>query len=221
MSNHFGTTPTDCANLILAAFRTAEFLNGGAAGGGTGIIKSIGRIEDDADLAQINRAILPGLPGLVLVYGGGEYKPETTNRQGFEDMMRFRILAIAGDFSDRGDRFAEEEPDILLSETPGVEELQDFGLYLACRALRVGGVRMVRPVRHDQAFKIGVNKWVGTVDIECERRLNIYDEATGNTFQRLGICHNFKDADELFLLDNTTPNSDEPRGVDGGVADLT
>lgn len=217
-ATHFPTTPGQISTAILQALDTLRRTQSG------GCVNTVRRVpgEDVKTLAELCQA---GLPAVLLYYGGGSFAAGSTDGQNISDTMKFRIFCAAGrprSFEDRWDAGQRASGS---ATNPGVEELVDWSLYLATRAARDAGGRRVRPGKHEPAHLIEPGLWISFVDLEVDRRLDIYDD-TGNgvgTLRALGIVHNPSEEPpqgHLFDTDNETPLSDEPPATAGGVGDL-
>lgn len=206
---HFGITPGVITSAIVTALKTLT------------PVKSVERIEND-DEESIKRGLTrtKGAPALLLMYGGGTFQGDSTDEQTYDDTLAYTVYCVACRPSTADDRFSGGEYDSDLATDPGVEELQDWALYLAVRAAHAAGARQVLAVRHSQAFELTAGRWMGTVEFTARRRLDLYDDDVSTTLQEIGIVKNPSSPPDLFEVDNTTPKSDEPPDTAGGVFDL-
>jgi hypothetical protein len=220
-SGHFGTTPTTLVNAMLTAYQALLISNGGkkAGGAGTGCVASVNRIYDET-AEGITAGCAPGVPAILVFLKGGVYESSDTTMQRFEDLLTFRVICVSGALGSLADRLDKGERDSDEAFVPGVEELQDWGVYLGARALNAAGAKQVKLVNHSQAFRLTPERFAGAVTITAKRYLNIYDDALATTFERLGIVHDPTDPADLWEVDNITPKSDWPTTTDGGVATL-
>ncbi len=219
MDNHFGVTPTQLCTAILNAWSALQM------SGGVGCVRTIARIRNN-DLSAIAAGMTPGVPALLLFYGGGSSEVAATHGQLERDALTFELICVSGNLSSIGKRQDGGDRDPDTASDVGVEQLQDWARYFALRALYTAGGRSCRTVRFTQAFRIGPEHFVGSVTLACEREVDIYDDATANYLLSLGICHDptegYDDPDLWFSgSPPVTPVSDwKPPGVDGGVTDL-
>jgi len=223
---HFGSTPTTGVNLILTALSSLKMVNGGAGAGGSGCVRTIARYaEVGYDAAAIDLLSRPGLPALLVTCFGGAFKPMSAGGQKFEQTLKFAVLCCAGRFSNVSDRLAGETPTV----DPGVEDLLDWATYYGCRGLAgtaddvdgkpVRPFKNVHPTTH-RWIRVEPEKFIASVEIEATRYLDYFDDTPTAVLEKLGIVHNPLDYDQLFLVDNTTPNTDAPATVRGGVVTL-
>jgi hypothetical protein len=221
MDNHFGVTPTQICTAILNALGTL-LIDGQQ---GTGCVRTVRRLRDDTKEA-LKAAMTAGAPAILLFYEGGVSDQVDTTGLREEDLLTFKILCVSGALTNIADRQDKGQRDPDLAVRPGVEELQDWSRYLALRAMSSLNVTRPRTTRFTQAFQITPEHFVAAVLLTCSRWVDIYDDATANSLQSLGIVHDptngyDPETDEWFESDNETPISDwPPPGVDGGVADL-
>ena len=223
-TDHWTSTPRLAANAIVTELTTRlKFLSGGAGAGGSGCVRSIARVASDTDLDVIRRALNPGLPGLLVYYGGGDLAAGATHQQAFKHPMTFRVLCCAGTFEDLPGRLSGDgEMDSAAATVPGVEELQDFALRFAARALEsVSGIKKAHPVKLLPSTFVEVGLYIGAVDLVATREVDMYDDSTLVTLEDIGIVRDPSDYDDLFTgVADDVPNSDLPVGLDGGVGDL-
>lgn len=224
-TGHWSVTPRNACQAILTGLTALEFVNGGAGGGGSGCVKSISRIAHDTNLEQIRLGLHKGLPGILLFYGSGSCKPTTTGNCTYEHEMRFRLLCLSDNFESRIKRQSGEgDMDSDAAIMPGIEELQDWGLRLALRALRdTTGVYKPHLSRIDPAQYVENGLYIGAVDITAMREIDIHDDAAATTLLELGLVHSPRDYDDLWLDSPTDslPDSTLPRPIDGdGPFDL-
>lgn len=215
-SAHFPLTPGTLSTAILAGLDT---LRKTGSGGCVGTVKRI-PTEDIKTLLELCSS---GMPAVLLHYAGGSFAYDCTDGQRMTDTLRYRIFCAASRPRAYADRWDAGQRASGSATDPGVEELIDWSLYLAARAARTAGARKIKPGKHDPAHQIEPGVWVGFVDLECDRRLDIYDDtdAALGTLEELGIVHNPSEdpaAGHLFdEEDNLTPLSTEPTETAGGV----
>jgi hypothetical protein len=223
--SHYGTTPATVAASILTGLAVLKMHNGGyGVPGGSGCVRTVARIESE-DPEDIERGLTDGLPGVLVVFQQGTFEESDTGKQVFDELLQFRILVAVGATRDAVERMTGGEVNHAVAKFPGIEDMQDWAIYFGCRAARQTGIRMVKPVRRLQNKTIGLPKGtyvcMGAVDIQMQRQIDIYDDATGHTLLKLGIVHSPSDYAHLFNVDNVTPKSSfPPPGVDGGVNTL-
>jgi len=206
---HFGVTPGTITDAIVSALETLT------------PVKTVKRIQDD-DEATLKRAIATGAGGpmLLVFYGGGVYALDSAGEQSYDDTLAYTVFAVAGRSSAPADRWTGGEHDSDLATDPGVEELQDWALYLSIRAAEVTGATQVIALRHTQAVQMEPGRWIGQVEFTARRGVDLYDDAVTTTLVTLGLVKNPSDPPDLFEGDNVTPKSDEPPDTAGGVFEL-
>lgn len=206
MSVHYGTTPSTIIDAMIAGLASLR--------APTGHVKTIGRIESD-DIEAIDRALVNGMPALLIYDDGGRVEVAATHGQRFIETVKIRLIAVAGSYQNLTARLTGTVV------APGCEELAYGGLYLALRAAAaVAGVHKVKPVNRVSAVKITPEKFICAWDIELCKQLDIYDDQPTAIITTLGLVANPTDDDQLFEVDNTTPNIDDPATKQGGVVTL-
>jgi hypothetical protein len=217
--SRYGITASTMCDAILAAWETLRAIGGGLIAGGTGCVQSIARIEDDS-IDSIARGCEDALPALLLCYQGGTYKDDTTTNAKFEHAMKFRIIACVGEGRTFKERFTGGQTNPALALIPGIEDIADWGMYFAARAVRTAGARLVHPESSSQVKQVKAGLLASYVDLAASRWVDVYGDDVAATFIHLGICKNPNDPlvpapGHLFQGDNVTPKSDDanPGGV--------
>ena len=218
-ASHYGTTPKTFCDAILSAMSAFQMVDGGQGGGGSGCVKTIARIKDKSKEA-IAAALASGVPAILLFYAGGKYESVTTMQQQWDDALTFTLYSISGTITNIDKRMDAGDRDIDTAINPGVEELQDWSLYYAARALRTNGAKKIIPLTHTQPYLIAPETFIAEVTLQASRYIDIYDDALATSLTTLGLVHDPSDVDDLFEADNTTPKSDEPPSTAGGVYTL-
>ena len=229
-TDHWSSTPRLAANAIVAELRAQLLrLNGGAGapgGGGSGCVRTVARVSS-LDEEVVHDALNPGLPGLLVYYEGGPMAGSATHQQLFKVEMSFRVLCCAGTFEAVPFRLSGQgDMDSAAAISPGVEELQDWALRFAVRALEsVAGVCKVKPQRMLPSMFVRAGLYVGAVLLVATREIDVYDESSLITLQDIGIVHDPADYAALWSDPPTDedPNSETtaPDGMDGGAGELS
>lgn len=190
-TDHWSATPRGACLAILAGLSALQFTDGGPGTGGTGCVKSIARIAHDTDLEQIKLGLHAGLPGILLFYGGGAAPSNTASQRIFQHEMAFRLLCCSDNFESRIKRQSGAgNMDSDTATTPGVDEMQDWAVRLAVRALQnLDGISRPYISRFSPAQIIESGLYIGAVDIVATREVNVYDDATTGTMETIGVCH--------------------------------
>jgi len=219
-TDHWSSTPRLACLAILSALDELLFENNGYAGGGTGCVRSIARIAHDSNPEIIKHGCHRGLPAILLFYGAGGVDPASTTQQLFAHQMQFRLLCLSDNFESRVKRQSGAGTmDSDIATTPGVEELQDWSMRLALRALQgVDGIARPYCQRMNPAVIVEPGVYIGTVDLIATREVDIYDDATTPVLETLGIVHR---RDGTIVWDDdptdTVPDSTWPGDVGGGA----
>lgn len=221
-AEHFAITTRDVCDAILTGLASLQYQTNPQTLVTTGCVRTIGRVESDTPDA-LGRGLTKGLPGILLYYRGGTYAPRGTNGLKFSDVLDIRLLCCAGNMRSKGERHAEDEIVPTSATSPGVEELQDWAVYFAIRALRgVTGICSAYPKSHTQAHEIEPGRWVGAVDLVVDRTLDCYDDSSAVVLTKLGLVANPVDDDDLWTdpLTQLLPNITDPATKQGGVTTL-
>lgn len=244
-NGHFYTPPTVGCNAILDALEPLRFANGGVGvPGGTGCVKAIKRLaaERHDDLAAIDNMTVGNLPAMLVICDGGPFKPFDTSFRLHEHVLQFGVICCANRYSSYLDRIAgEPDPAVmggpvggshdasyLATQSPGIEDLLDWATYLGCRALAgepdARRYKKVKPLTH-RWLRFEPERYVAVALIEAVRFFDYEDDEPEVFLETVGLVHNPVKAHEadpgnLFLGDNTTPNTAAPATVRGGVVDL-
>ena len=208
ISAHVGVQPSTVIGAMRSELSRIE------QRGTAGVLKTLKRYAADGiDLESIDRHILSGVPAMLLAYEGGIFDPPAANGRAQDQVMRFAIICAAGTFQGASDRLTGGHWD------PGVEDLLDLATYFGLRGMRAAGVRLPLVGEH-RWLRFVPEKYVAIATFTCRRQVDTWDSAIEGELEKLGICHDPTDPDDLWDPDNLTPNSDDPRTVDGGVATL-
>ena len=215
INDHFGIQPSVVTSAILSELSVLKKLNGGAGGGGTGVLATIKRIPGATfPDALIDGFCQAGLPAMLVSYEGGAFSTRS-NRRDFSQTMQFRIICIAGEMTSVSKRLDDD-----ISVNPGIEELLDLATYYGMHAIDDLDARSATPVGH-QWVSVAPGRYIASVDFTVIRKFDTWGDAPANTFEKLGIVHEPLDPDDLWEIDNTTPKSYYPRTTDGGVSEMT
>lgn len=213
-TGHFGNTPTTIANAILTGLSVLKLTASG------GCCRSLARVAD-VTVDELKAGLTAGVPGILVFCPGGVYLPRGTTHGSFIERFTFSLMCCSGRSTNLVERLSDQELDPDVATDPGVEELQAWACYFAVRAIRgVTGLRKAIPKRFSQVFRLDASRYVGTVEIECEQTVDVWDDTLATLLETLGIVHSPTDPDDLWEADNMTPKSDWPATTDGGVTDL-
>lgn len=189
-TTHWSSTPSIACTAIISDLQT----NLGA------FVPSIKRISHDTNLEIISNGLNSGLPGVLLFYGAGPLKANSTMQQEHTHEMAFRLLCCSGHFESFYKRqVGTGEMDIDQVTAPGVEELQDFVYRFAARALNdVDGVCRVKVPRFNPAREVLPGLYIGTVDLTATREINIWDDSITTTLESLGMVFDPNDTENIW-----------------------
>jgi len=156
------------------------------------------------------------VPALLVYDAGGNASPKGTGFQKFVEVMKFRIIAVAGSFRGRMERLKGSDAQ------PGCEELCNWGVYYSLRAVAaLSGIKGTRPTMRTQSVVTEARKYVASWDIECKRYFDIWDGELPNTLTVMGLVANPVDPASLWLDPaNTQPNIADPATKQGGRVEL-
>jgi len=204
----YGHDPNYVCNRIISAL--SVFLKTETAG----CIKTIKRLAGDfGNQAAMDRLLTEGAPAFLVLYEGGAFVPATSSNCVFVQAVKYSVFCVAGSYQDQTERLAGRNV-----YEPGLDNMLRWATYYVMRELiQVESLNMVKPIAH-QYLKWLPGKYVGVASFEATTRMDIYDDEPTMILERLGIVHNPIDLSELFLVDNTTPNTNDPTGL--GVATL-
>lgn len=220
-TSHFYVTPSTIGNAILTQFTTIK------RSGSSGFLATVGRVSSQ-DAESIKMALAPGVPALLLFYGGGVFDHGGAGKQRWQNELHFSVLCVSSrsvgdnvlERMTSGDVDTDNVDPTDNTTMPGVEELQDWAVWLGVRGMRNAAALQPRPGKNSQVFRISPGVFIGSVDLYCRRLIDVYDDALATSLEKLGIVHSPEDPDDLWEVDNVTPKSEWPPTTDGGVVTL-
>lgn len=211
LADHLGIQPATIASAILTALsafkRTDE-------GGIVNTLKLYAGNEFNPEL--VDRQMTAGAPGWLVAVLGGEFIPEGASGKRFRQTVHVHIVCAAGTYLGLTSRLQDQAETLTV---PGVEDLLDLATYYGTRALDSLAVSQPRPVRHTW-LRVEPGKYLAVAELECIRRLDLWEDDPTTILESLGIVHDPLDPNDPWESDNLTPKSEWPPTVDGGVTEL-
>lgn len=207
MSGHFGTAPAAVRNAVLDALEVFR------AGAGTGVLRTLkayAGARDDVDAIDLH--VAGGLPAILVGYSGGAWASKSTSRRLWQPMMGFSIICVSGAMGSRERRLTNAEGGTQM----GIEDLLDLATYYGLRTvIGLAGLAGPDTVAH-VLLRWEPGRYVASVDFTVRREFDLYDDASGDTFEALGIVQSPTDTADLWTdVAETVANSDLPAEMGG------